>query len=207
MKLVLLFVSFNALVALSLGSDITNVVFGKELDGMPAAFGDFNSDELTDVFVLSNDGRTVKIMLASVEEPLLQSSKELSCDFSEKITSVVPGDFDGDVFMDVMVTTFNNATDDLTRGWTNVHILWGNNNSLNCSGANNTFIQMKGQPLAMDYNQDMIIDLFGTNVTGNRTFWVFNPNRTKPFPVLMKKPKELGKQQTVNLYINICKYF
>lgn len=33
-------------------SDITNLVFGKSTDGMPAAFGDFNSDELTDVFVV-----------------------------------------------------------------------------------------------------------------------------------------------------------
>lgn len=33
-------------------SDITHLVFGGFTDGMPAAFGDFNSDELTDVFVL-----------------------------------------------------------------------------------------------------------------------------------------------------------
>lgn len=33
-------------------SDITNLVFGKPTDEMPAAFGDFNSDELTDVFVV-----------------------------------------------------------------------------------------------------------------------------------------------------------
>lgn len=33
-------------------SDITNLVFGNNRDGMPAAFGDFNSDELTDVFVV-----------------------------------------------------------------------------------------------------------------------------------------------------------
>lgn len=193
MKLLLIFVSFNALVALSLSSDITNAVFGKELDGMPAAFGDFNSDELTDVFVLSKDGRTVKIMLASVEEPLLQAGKDMSCGFEDKVSSVVPGDFDGDVFMDVMVTTVSTA--EATRGATNVHILWGDNNKLNCSGAKaeNAIIQMQGQPLAMDYNQDMIIDLFGTDVNGTRTFWVFNPNKTKPSQVLMKKPKEIGK--------------
>ncbi|OXU29157.1 hypothetical protein TSAR_006559 [Trichomalopsis sarcophagae] len=191
MKLLLLFVSLNALVALSLGSDITNAVFGKDLDGMPAAFGDFNSDELTDVFVLSKDGRTVKIMLASVEEPLLQSRKDLSCDFEDKVSSVVPGDFDGDVFMDVMVTTVSSA--EATRGATNVHILWGDNNKLNCNGslAKNAIIQMQGQPLAMDYNQDMIIDLFGTDVNGTRAFWVFNSTKTKPSQVFMKKPKEL----------------
>lgn len=53
-------------------SDITNLVFGQLTDGMPAAFGDFNSDELTDVFVLRDNGRTVEIFLAAEEEPLLR---------------------------------------------------------------------------------------------------------------------------------------
>lgn len=60
---------------LAAGSDITNQVFGHLTDGMPAAFGDFNSDELTDVFVLRDGGKTLEIFLAAEEEPLLRVAR------------------------------------------------------------------------------------------------------------------------------------
>lgn len=179
----ILFVLLGALVASSSSSDITSLVFGNVLDGMPAAFGDFNSDELTDLFVLSKDGKTVQIMLASEEEPLLQPKKDLSCSFVHTVSSVVPGDFDGDVFMDILVTTVE------AGGITNVYILWGGNDKLNCTDESDPFLKMMGQPLAMDYNHDWIIDLFGTNVNGSRTFWIFNSERTKPTAIPMVKPK------------------
>lgn len=89
------------LCSLSKCSDITNIVFGSVRDGMPAAFGDFNSDELTDVFVLRNNRKTVEVLLAAEEEPLLRPNS-LLCNFTESVTSVVPGDFDGDAFMDIL---------------------------------------------------------------------------------------------------------
>ena len=196
MKSLMFFILLTALVALTSCSDITNAVFGKELDGMPAAFGDFNSDELTDVFVLSKDGKTVQIMFASVEEPLLQPKKGFSCAFNETVSSVVPGDFDGDVFMDILVTTVNvNRT-------TNVYILWGGYEQLNCTEATKPLFQMRGQPLAIDYNQDMIIDLFGADLNKNRVFWVFNSQRKPPKVIPMEKPKNLpGKQIYINIYV------
>ncbi|XP_033220565.1 T-cell immunomodulatory protein isoform X3 [Belonocnema kinseyi] len=166
-------------------SDITPAVFGHVLDGLPAAFGDFNSDELTDVFVLRKDGKTVEIMLAADQEPLLRTAQNLSCPFYDPVTSVVPGDFDGDVFMDVLVTTFNKK-DRLTY----VHILWGSNGLFNCSDENYPIIKMQGQPLAIDYNHDMIIDLFGLDSENNRMFWIFNCNRTTPTAIKMKVPAD-----------------
>ncbi|XP_011500663.1 PREDICTED: T-cell immunomodulatory protein [Ceratosolen solmsi marchali] len=192
MKLLIFFGLLDALVALGLCSDITTAVFGKELDGMPAAFGDFNSDELTDVFVLSKDGKTVQILLASVEEPLLQPKTEFSCAFKQIVTSVVPGDFDGDVFMDILITTM-----DSSEGITNVYVLWGGNRQLNCTDESKPLLQMRGQPLAMDYNQDMIIDLFGADVNGTRTFWVFNSNRTTPTIHYMKESRNLDTLESI----------
>lgn len=158
-------------------SNITNLVFDKLTDGMPAAFGDFNSDELTDVFVLRDNLRTVEILLAHEEEPLLRAAG-LHCTFqSARITSVVPGDFDGDALMDVLVTTGGHDHS------TSVYIIWGGTNRLNCTGLEERpLIQMIGQPLAMDYNQDMIIDLFGQNLDEKHTrmFWVFNTIRGAP---------------------------
>ncbi|XP_014602937.1 PREDICTED: T-cell immunomodulatory protein [Polistes canadensis] len=157
-------------------SDITTAVFGNVLDGMPAAFGDFDSDELTDVFMVRKDGKTVQVFLAAEQEPLLRPDDNLKCSFEEPVTSVVPGDFDGDVFMDILVTTTNSTTK-----LTDVYILWGGNKDsvvqLNCT--TRLLFSMQGQPLALDYNQDMIIDLFGMDEHYNRTFWIFTENRGK----------------------------
>lgn len=171
-----------ALISTARCSDITHAVFGNVLDGMPAAFGDFNSDELTDVFMLRKEGQTVEIFLAAEQEPLLRPKPDLSCSFKDHVTSVVPGDFDGDVFMDILVTTFNRE-----QKLTYAHILWGGNGHLNCSDEWNPLIEMRDQPLALDYNQDMIIDLFGVDKNGKRMFWVFNENRTTPLRIEMSK--------------------
>lgn len=185
MRVSISLVYFTSLfVVFSKCSDITPTVFGKVLDGMPAAFGDFDSDELTDVFVLRKEGKTVEIMLAGEQEPLLRPGPGLNCTFENPVTSVVPGDFDGDAFMDVFVTTRKNG---LTYG----HILWGRNGQLNCSNESNPIMAMQGQPLAIDYNQDMIIDLFGLDVNNTRTFWIFNQNRTAPTAIKMIADRHL----------------
>ena len=178
--------SLAAILSTVSSSDITPAVFGNVLDGMPAAFGDFNSDELTDVFVLRKDRKTLEILLASDQEPLLQPNENLSCTFSYPVTSVVPGDFDGDVFMDVLVTTIKEKV-------TNVYVMWGGNGQMNCTDESNPMIKMHGQPLTVDYNQDMIIDLFGLDIEDQRTFWIFNSNRTSPRPIKMKPIHENEK--------------
>lgn len=56
----------------------------------------------------SDNNKAVEILLAHEEEPILRpaNNNKLKCTFSNsQITSVVPGDFDGDALMDVMVTT------------------------------------------------------------------------------------------------------
>ncbi|KAJ8940628.1 hypothetical protein NQ318_020685 [Aromia moschata] len=180
-------------------SDITRLVFGGSTDGMPAAFGDFNSDELTDVFVLRNNARTIEILLAHEEEPLLQPAQPpLRCTFlNATITSVVPGDFDGDAMMDVLVTTRRTLTEadpDDAISLTNAYILWGGAN-FTCSDEGKPLIKMIGQPLAIDYNQDMIVDLFGQDETKNRTFWVFNNARTPPMKIIMEGTNKIPRTE------------
>lgn len=175
-------------------SDITNLVFGKYTDGLPAAFGDFNSDELTDVFVLRDNQEKIEIFLAYEEEPLLRPSRPdpLMCSFADhKITSVVPGDYDGDALMDVLITTVKKQRngDDDDKSISYVYVLWGGvisgSSYLNCSIESKPLIEMFGQPLAIDYNQDMIIDLFGQDKHKERMFWIFDKTRGKPEPVKM----------------------
>lgn len=185
-------------------SDITANVFGENTEnaiGIVAAFGDFNSDELTDIFVLNNDQHTVQILYGADVDPLLRGGP--SCTFHDRIiTSVVPGDFDGDAYMDLLVTvrsssSSNNAdaTSSAANETLDVYIHWGTTDALNCSGdiggdGEPLLRGLRGEPVALDYNHDMIIDLFGLNATtGERTFWLFGSDRRRgPRAVPMRLP-------------------
>lgn len=157
-------------------SDMTESSFGKHTEGVLSAFGDFNSDELTDAFVIKNSSN-VEVYLAYDKEPFLRPSL-FACNFSNiVITSIVPGDYDGDAYMDIMFTTqIQNDTSNLQE----VRILWGGDNSLNCSDALLIKAITTGQPLAMDYNRDMTLDLFGVNADNKRVFWIFDKSRATP---------------------------
>lgn len=166
-------------------SDITSNVFGSITEGIIAAFGDFNSDELTDVFIITNKGKTLEILLGADVEPLLRRSTATKCEFRHlEITSVVPGDFDGDAFMDLMITVKDK--DDLLH----VYVNWGGSEYLNCTDENvDPLIKVRGEPVALDYNKDMIIDLFGLDDRGKRMFWIFNKERKLPEAVRMNATK------------------
>lgn len=47
----------------TVATDISEIVFGDLTDVIPAAYGDFNSDELTDVFVLRDNFKSIDILL------------------------------------------------------------------------------------------------------------------------------------------------
>lgn len=180
-SLLCLLLLVTMLVSKTSASDITGAVFGKDTDYRPAAFGDFNSDEYTDMFVLRDEGHTLEILLGQDVEPLLRPSGYI-CRFQNRISSVVPGDFDGDALMDVMVTfKIKNGVE------YDVLILWGGLNHLNCSHEDKPVLTVHGQPLAIDCDQNMIIDLFGVDEDGHRTIWIFNSNRTAPLAIRMPK--------------------
>lgn len=188
--LVLLFCDCNA-------SDISDSAFAKNLnDAIPAAYGDFNSDELTDVFVLRDNFRTIEILLASEVEPLLRGGN-LRCHFPNmKITSVVPGDFDGDAFMDVMFTV-KMREDDESNQEIGIFINWGGSDYINCTkNDSDPIIRMIGEPLALDFNDDMIIDLFGMDEKNPRVIWAFKEDRTAPAYITLRRsepPTEIPK--------------
>ncbi len=102
--------------------NVTEHVFGdKDLNMMPVAFGDFNSDKMTDVIVWSLAKSELSILLAkeqtlanvlltsqtyfSLPDSLERKKKnELVCHINKKtVLSVSPGDFDGDGGMDILV--------------------------------------------------------------------------------------------------------
>lgn len=163
-------------------TDISDLVFSNINDGIISAYGDFNSDELTDVFIIRDNFKTIEILLASDTPPLLRrDEKNFKCHYPNlEITSIVPGDFDGDALMDVMFTARKNKKE------VDVYINYGGLTYLNCTTTNNSdpvISSMIGEPLALDYENDMIIDLFGVrmdNGSEKRSIWIFNKTRNAP---------------------------
>ncbi|CAH2990771.1 unnamed protein product [Chilo suppressalis] len=181
LQLLFIILVFNKLEVVLTVNDMTESSFGKYTEGSLGAFGDFNSDELTDAFVINNK-TNIQVYLAHDKEPFLRPSP-YACNFSNFIiTSVVPGDFDGDAYMDILLTTQNlNDSSNLHE----VRILWGGS-LLNCSDALMIKAITYGQPLVMDFNRDMTLDLFGINTEKKRVYWVFDKTRGTPNEISME---------------------
>ncbi|TKS69709.1 T-cell immunomodulatory protein [Collichthys lucidus] len=137
--------------------DVTADLFGAENYGTVAAFGDFHADKQTDIFIIRERSEVV-ILLADPKPPYFKPKLHITKDTFPKgtvITSVVPGDYDGDSQMDVLLTA------QISSKSTTVFIFWGHNQTLDMSGwlaLNKTFTD---QPLIMDFNGDMVPDIFG----------------------------------------------
>jgi integrin alpha FG-GAP repeat containing protein 1 len=161
-----------------LAGDVTNLVFGSIKDAIPAAYGDFNSDEFTDVFIIRNNSKTVEILFGGDAEPLLSTKKDATCHFRKQITNVMPGDFDGDSFMDVLVSLVAEKDSELRE----IYINWGGLENLTCANdLSEPLIRMHGEPLALDYDRNMILDLFGMEHREKaRTFWIFSKENRVP---------------------------
>ncbi|XP_059507668.1 T-cell immunomodulatory protein isoform X2 [Stegostoma tigrinum] len=112
--------------AVSALQDVTAELFGSEAWGTVAAFGDFNADKQTDVFLIRSNNRLV-ILLADVKAPYYKPKPKVVLQQSDLvITSVVPGDYDGDSQMDVLLTLRSKDRSDNTS----IVIFWGNNQTL-----------------------------------------------------------------------------
>ena len=165
--------------------DFTDQVFENDVyfkNHLLFAFGDFNADKLTDVFVVDKDTESFKILLAHEKPPYLRSTP-LSCSFERrKIVGLVPGDFDGDTAMDLLVLTRYFEESEVY----DVYVAWGSLTGLECPyNLTQPLLQVKGHPLVLDYDGDFISDLFGLDPSGNRSFWIFK-NRSPPYQIPMK---------------------
>uniref|UniRef100_A0A673ZKC4 Integrin alpha FG-GAP repeat containing 1 n=1 Tax=Salmo trutta TaxID=8032 RepID=A0A673ZKC4_SALTR len=188
--------------------DVTTDLFGSENHGTVAAFGDFNSDKQTDIFIIREQSELV-IFLADLKAPYFKpkvhiTKNDLPVNFI--ITGVVPGDYDGDSQMDVLLTVQlkTKATSD-----TRVFVFWGNNQTLDEQvDLNKTFVD---QPLIMDFNGDMIPDIFGVSadfstevcfLTGRNAVW--QPALSSPVKIRIPHSNafiDLNKDFTADLFL------
>ncbi|XP_078066960.1 T-cell immunomodulatory protein [Mustelus asterias] len=148
--------------AVSALQDVTAELFGSEAWGTVAAFGDFNSDKQTDIFLIRSKNQLI-ILLADVKTPYFKPKPKVVLQWNDVlITNVVPGDYDGDSQMDVLLSLQSKNLKDNTT----VVIFWGNNQTLDqklYTTLNHSFLD---EPLVLDFNGDMIPDIFGS-IKGN----------------------------------------
>ncbi|XP_060074533.1 T-cell immunomodulatory protein-like [Ylistrum balloti] len=152
--------------------DVTSEAFGPNFKGVTAAFGDFNADKNIDIFVITDGGTSVQVLLTSMEnEPfksvtLLKNSSSIGI-----ISNVVPADFDGDTQMDLLVTR---KVDTSTKYSVKVQIYWGMLTTDSLESDPLTLSEtFDDQPLLLDANGDLIPDLLGEQ-DGNAYYWIFN---------------------------------
>ncbi|XP_019935831.2 T-cell immunomodulatory protein [Paralichthys olivaceus] len=181
--------------------DVTTDLFGAENYGTVAAFGDFNSDKQTDIFMIREQSELV-IFLADSKppyfKPKVQNIKN-SLPSNTIITSVVPGDYDGDSQMDVLLTAQTNS-----KGATSVFIFWGNNQTLDMDWLrlNKTFTD---QPLVMDFNGDMIPDIFGVT-DSTHTEVCYLTDRVQVWQNALTSPVKMRNPHS-NAFIDLNKDF
>ncbi|XP_064610624.1 T-cell immunomodulatory protein-like [Liolophura sinensis] len=158
--------------------DVTGDAFGDQSDGFLAAFGDFNSDKKTDLFVITGNGQNLTLLSAKkggvFGKHVLIKSNSSSTDI---ITGVMPADFDGDSQMDVLVVKRPSGKN---VSPVTVEIHWGDTSSSFALDNKPTVLPDKfvDQPLLLDANGDLMPDLFGETAPGNRSYWLSSANRT-----------------------------
>ncbi|XP_074598130.1 T-cell immunomodulatory protein [Brevipalpus obovatus] len=151
----------------------------RKIDGILAAFGDFDSDKNTDLFVITEKGQSFQIYHANnVNKPNFDKPKELLCKSpaDELIVGLIPGDFRGKASMDVVMITRKQdkrKSDDTKDKHFYLYLINGNRTHLLCDHNNNvkdlsSFAKVRNQPLALDFNGDMKIDLLAEDEEGNR---------------------------------------
>uniref|UniRef100_A0AAV2LNV1 T-cell immunomodulatory protein TIP C2 domain-containing protein n=1 Tax=Knipowitschia caucasica TaxID=637954 RepID=A0AAV2LNV1_KNICA len=180
--------------------DVTTDLFGQENYGTVAAFGDLNSDKQTDIFIIREKAEVV-IFLADPKTPYFKPKVHITKDIlsSAVISSVVPGDFDGDSQMDVLLTAE-------ISGGTNVLIFWGKNKTLDLYDSlqlNKTFTD---QPLIMDFNGDMIPDVFGVTTGTSMPEVCYLTQRVPEWKRALTSPVKLRKPHS-NAFIDLNKDF
>ncbi|KAI1303748.1 T-cell immunomodulatory protein [Halotydeus destructor] len=154
-------------------------------DGLIAAFGDYDSDKLTDVFLIRPDLKTFELMKHYKEDSKkqLQRVDSITCPSfgdGQSIVGLIPGDFHGNATLDVIVVSRTKQLIDGQTSWGplyDLRLLKGNTFQFDCSAMSRPpFASVTSHPLMMDYNGDMISDLVADDKENGRTVWLGQTN-------------------------------
>ncbi|KAI1783408.1 integrin alpha N-terminal domain-containing protein [Ganoderma leucocontextum] len=138
--------SGNALLSagsMGVGSDVTVV-----------AFGDFNGDQFLDLLTLGQDHQTLTVYLWNHEQYTF--SKSTSFKHPQKVYNVIPGDFTQDGRLDLLVYGQSSKSGELSIQLYTAQPQGGFNGDAVSAPAS-----VLAQPIPVDTNGDLKIDLFG----------------------------------------------
>jgi integrin alpha FG-GAP repeat containing protein 1 len=188
-------------------------LIGSDINGLIAAFGDFDSDKLTDVFLITENGKSLELAKGFPSEPLLRKWTSIKCTFNntnDVIVGVIPTDFTGKAMMDVMVVTKDSKQSNKDKLDFKLWLFRGNIHNIEC---NNTTIPLaehiSSHPLILDYNGDMIADFIVQTDNCSRELWIRGSNGW-PQPECLSELQPLEKQTmrypNSNAFINLDDY-
>ncbi|KAI8881111.1 hypothetical protein K501DRAFT_223676 [Backusella circina FSU 941] len=133
------------------------------IDGTIAAFGDFNGDKFTDLFVLSADQTSVSIYFWDHLGFTFRTSPAtglITPGFI--ITNLVPGDYNYDGKLDILVMGESNpSSSSSTSGEIMMQIYFGNGNDTFEPGTIKLPSARGSLPIVLDINGDMKTDILG----------------------------------------------
>jgi len=99
--------------------------------GFPAAFWDTNHDRLTDVIVWEEEKDASKVYIyestnnLQARHPVLRKSDLFVEIKARKIVSVIPGDFNGDMILDLVIVTVETTPSASPATSYRLHVSWG----------------------------------------------------------------------------------
>ena len=200
-------------------------------DLLPVAFGDFNFDKFTDVFTVNRKRNSIRILLAKADEltsthpsentnGFQMVAKHLQCQVNMKIQSVIPGDFDGDGAMDVLLVVKDEEEESQDMY---AFVLWGQYSSkskryelichdqprksqkwhvdkdnIDKENVADGMLIMRSQPILVMANGDYTADLFGSRpLNGSvseeeRGIWIFKPGQRETLPEFVPMYNKTG---------------
>ncbi|KAJ3892409.1 hypothetical protein GG344DRAFT_87791 [Lentinula edodes] len=135
--------------------------------GRVIAFGDFNGDQFLDALVLGNDQRTLSVYLWNHEEYTFQKSSSIK--HPSDIYNVVPGDFTHSGKLDLLVMSGSWASGPLDLSVYPARADGG-------FDVKNPFYvesSSQSQPIPLDLNGDMKIDLLGMTASSQHNSETF----------------------------------
>ncbi|KAI7881702.1 hypothetical protein K492DRAFT_236516 [Lichtheimia hyalospora FSU 10163] len=152
------------------------------MDGTVAAFGDFNGDKYTDLFVLSDDQHSLSVYTWH-HQNFTFIPPRITPQITVKefvITGVIPGDFTYDGNLDVLLLGQTNPRD--SQSEIMMRIYPGNGNDTFDDNYITLPSAKSAHPMVVDLNGDMKLDLLGYSADGESglNMWINNADPSTP---------------------------